>query len=923
MNASIRKTCFMFGMYACCAAPLWAAILTVSKNGMGMYTTIQAAINAAAPGDIVKILDVATYPEQVTIDSTKNGLTLTSVNPMSLNKPKIIWQDQVNEGPKTCAEAQVDSLITYDRNGALRLMRVRNVLIDGITIDGGGVMPFGSPNPVFPAQGSPKTSCQYPLVHGNTAIVLWIAGDIIIRNCEAQNAYFGIYLRDRNDGGVFANANPGDNAPWNVVPLSGFAQTGNHIIEYSRVHDNSYGIFVESAWDLGSTIRYNLIYENHHPTAELAAQVKALNTEGGNQPGGAMFFYDVMLSPFSIYNNTFWHNYLIFCGAWQAGYQHLVFNNIFAKPFMYWTVVPVFSSLSYMDISYMLPNRITNCVYSCQVQAPQTDSVSIMNNFPQVQGIIGQPPSQGSLLSAAAANIRWLEMDTAFFISVDPDSPNFLEPNWSDTLVQKYIKNQGWMKSGVKNLGGTIVDLGAIQSSGGMPIDEAFIRPAMPVMLSGLTAGSSATVNFSLIERVGRMQNPSIKFFRWVSNLQFVVNSWAGGAAAALITTANINDIVPLPTPIQVGANTYTVTIPVAQTTPYAFFEAIIEGEGSDGKLYTTSTGFLPYRKLDYKLNVQIFAMTDSIFTTPLTQVTAGDSVVLRITPMKADNTLFTNTVNPVAVRLQSGFTLWSGNPPTAVTYPAGITGATNNIVLFTKALPGGLEYVLASGKWSNTAVTPAQVLPFLGSSNGIRVLAGPAATVVFQDPTSIKFAIPPPTLKTGVAYPGYLFVYDNYGNKVNAPANVTLSSLTPSIANIVGGTPDLTINTDSTGTGYFSVSATSAATENSLISLKALLTTTNALDTAYMVVGNDITGAMRNPKFISPEKKQITITCYDLLGRIVFHGITESYSKSIRVRDFQHVWKNRIASGAFIVKLSIKEGTSKALTSIYRMMLR
>ena len=831
-----------------CGLPLMAITRTVSKNNTGTYTLIQAAVNASVPGDTVKILDAATYPEQVTIDSTKNSLTLTSANPTSLNKPKIVWQDQVNEGPKTCAEAQIDSLITFDQNGALRLMRAHNVVINGIAVDGGGVLPFGSPNPVWPAQGSPKTSCQYPLVHGNTGIVLWISGDIIIKNCDVQRAYFGIYLKDRNEGGIFANANPGDNAPWNVVPLSGFAQTGNHIIEYSRVHDNSYGIFVESAWDLGSTIRYNLIYENHHPNATIAAQVKALNSEGGNQPGAAMFFKDDMLCPLSIYNNTFWHNYLIFCGGWQAGYQHLVFNNIFAKPFTYWSVVPVFSSLSYMDISYMLPNRITNCVYSIQAQPAQIQNgvitfVMVMNNFPQLQGNGLAVPPGSPLTNAAAnapfpaaANIRWLEMDSTKFLSMDPATVNFLEPNWNDPLIQTYIKNQGWTKSGVKKLDGTMADIGAIQSSASMPVNEATIRPIMPVLLSGLTAGSRATVNFSLMERVGRMQNPSIKFFRWVSNLQFVVNSWAGGAAAALITTANINDIVPLPSPVQVGANTYTITIPVAQTTPYAFFEGIIEGAGPDGLLYTSSTGFLPYRKLDYKFLVQVFALND--LSTPLTQVRAGDSVVLSITPQKADNTLFTNTVNPAAVRLQSGFTLWSGNPPAAVTYPAGITGPTNKIVMFTKVPPGGLEYVLASGKWSNTAVTPAQELPFLGSSNGIRVLAGPPATVVFQDPPSIKFAIPPPTINPGVAYPGYLFVYDKYGNKVNAAASITLSSLTPTYASFVGGTPDLTITTDTSGTGRFNVSATSTALEGNLVKLQAQIPSMNNLDTAYMTVG-------------------------------------------------------------------------------------
>ena len=842
---SINKRTLLMAACIClmCGLPLFAVTITVSKTLAAAYTTIQAAVDKSAPGDTVKILDAATYPEQVTVNGSHSGITLTSASPLLPNKPKIVWQDKVNEGPKTCLQAQVDSLITFDQNGALRLMRTHNVTVNGIIVDGGGVMPFGSTENVWPPAGGSKSNCQYPLVHGNTAIVLWIAGDITIKNCEAQNAYFGIYLKDRNEGGIFANANPGDNAPWNVVPLSGFAQTGNHIIEYTRIHDNSYGFFIESAWDLGSTIRYNLIYENHHPTAALAAQVKALNSEGSNQPGAAMFFKDDMLSPLSIYNNTFWHNYLIFCGGWQAGYQHLVFNNIFAHPFMYWSVVPVFSGLSYMDITSVMPNRITNCVYSCQNQAPATGYVSIMNGLPSVQGVGGAQPLPGAVISTntanqafpAAANNRWLEMDTAFFISVNPASANFLEPNWTDPNVQSVIVNKGWQKSSVKNIDGSWADIGAISSIGGRPASEAVIRPTMPVLLTG----NVATVNFSLTERAGRLQNPSVKFFRWISNLQFVAGSWAGGAAAAVINTANINDVVPIPTPVQVGANTYTITVPAAQTSPYAFFEGIIEGAGTDGRLYTTSTGFLPFRKLDYKFKVEVFAMTDITYAKPLTQVMVGDSVIVRITPLKADGTTFTNKVDSVKVRLQSSFKFlvpsFRVNQDTAeyLLYPNGVTGPTNKIAMFTGVPSGGIEYLYANGVWISTTDT-TQRKAFPGTSSGIKILPGPPANVVFQDPPSKRFGIPPPKLNPGQPYSGNLFVYDLFGNKVNAPASVTLTSLTPSVAAF--GSP--TITTDSTGTGNFTVSATSNSTEGTPITLQALLTTTGNADTAFMTVG-------------------------------------------------------------------------------------
>ena len=50
---------------------LWSATYRVSKTGGGQFTTIQAAVNVAGPGDVVEIIDYSIYEEQVSIDSTK------------------------------------------------------------------------------------------------------------------------------------------------------------------------------------------------------------------------------------------------------------------------------------------------------------------------------------------------------------------------------------------------------------------------------------------------------------------------------------------------------------------------------------------------------------------------------------------------------------------------------------------------------------------------------------------------------------------------------------------------------------------------------------------------------------------------------------------------------------------------------------
>ena len=791
-------------LFACSIADiLFANTLTVSQNGGGSFTTIQAAINAAKPGDVVKILDAATYTEQVTIDSTKNGLTLTSSEPTALNKPRIIWQDTVNVHPATVAESKIDSMINFDRNGALRILGAINITVNGLVIDGGGPYVYGH-GCVFTSTTAPPAD----LVAGNAALTIWVSGGAHITNCDVSNAYWGINFKDRNEGGIFANANPADLQSQNIVPMSGFGKAGNHIIEYNRVHNNSFGLYFESSWDLGSTIRYNLIYENHHQTNAFAKTVFAMpigikcGGDGNEQPGGAMMFKDVAYSPLSIYNNTFWHNFLIFIGGWRPGYQHLFFNNIYAKPYHYWSTDSVFANDAYMDISPYFSNRMYNCIYSCQSQAPQKLLVSIINGMPQIQGDTSQWPPSGSLIASsttnapfpATANIRWIEMDSTIFLSMDPTSVNFLAPNWNDTLVAKYIKNQGWQNSGIKNMDGSWADIGAISSDGGRPTDLASILPIGPVSI----IGTSATIQFSINQHIGQFKNPSAKLFRFVSNLPQPA-LWANGGT--VITAANINDIVlPSAPALQVGSNDYTVTIPVAQTADYAFFEGIFEGTDENGNKYTSSTGFLPYRNLNYKFTVQFW---NSALTKQLDSVTVGDTVILKVIPQTKAGVLFTNAIMSVNVSLASGYTLWNTavNPIAPLTYPQGITSQTstgvNSPVMFSQAPLGGVEIVSVSGIWM--AATDTEV--FQGSA-AIYVSAGTVSTKGFQGPTS-------------------------------------------------------------------------------------------------------------NKNIVTPEKKQIEITCFDLQGRRIFHVVTESYTGSVQAKDFQHLWKNRISSGTFIVRMTIKDGES------------
>jgi hypothetical protein len=865
MRKYLRAFCFV----PACALTAQAAItFTVSKTpGQGQFTSIQAAVNAARRGDIVKILDAGVYAEQVIIDSSKSGLTLTSANPLSLNKPSIVWQDRVNVGPKDCDEAHDDGKVTYDRNSALMLLYTRNVIVNGIKINGGGPFPFGS-NSVWDADG---VRCKWPMQFGNCALSIVVSGHSIVRNCDIGNAYIGINIKDRNQGGIFANANPADNQPWNVVALSGFGKTGDHLIENNRIHNNSFGFCVESAWDFGSTIRYNLIYENHHADDAIATQVKTLTGDGPNQPGGAMIFKDIMLSPLAIYNNTFWHNFLIFCGHWRAGSQHLIFNNIYAQPNILWGADKNFAS-PFQAIDKMFTYRMKNCLYAAMaelsprtqrvnaqkfdqtlqksiavdsvvsfyqvrisndLQNPQTSDLVVAITLPMSAGpevvnlTVNNVTLPGALITTpfpASANIRWLEMK---FKSTDPLSPDFLIPDWDDPIIKKYVVDQGYPDAGVPDADGSIADLGAIPY-GGKVADVALIRPLSPVII----AGDKATLTFDVSVESGTFNNPKIKYIRFIKNIPFgVAEQNVFGPQAIAIPAANILDVaVPGAFNVQKGSNTLVVSTPARLATEvYAFYELVLEGRGSAGQPVASNLGFMPYRKLDYSFAVVV---QNSEGTKQLDTVRVREPVKIKITALRANGAIYTNPVSPVDVRLQSSAILQT--PSGAIFSVDTVSMSTTKQAVFTKVpLGNSLEYVIVSGMWAGP---DSQQLAFFGISNGVIVQPGNPAKVVFESPPSNNLGVTPPVINHGQLYNCLVQVYDIYDNKVAGAVQLSVSSSDPAKGDVDG---PKNITTDLNGTGAFKVKVTNGA-ENDQITLTATIDGTKK-DQATLRVGKPV----------------------------------------------------------------------------------
>ncbi|HEX2956934.1 MAG TPA: hypothetical protein VHO70_08875, partial [Chitinispirillaceae bacterium] len=802
-----------------------AANLRVSKQD-GPYKSIMAAIKDAKPGDSVIIVDAEIYEEQVTIDSTKNGLVLTSENPLSKTKPTIKWKDIASINPKTCQDAQDEAKsagfekdgIYYDQNGTVRILRARGITIDGIIIDGGGAYPFVNTGVWGPIGCNGKS---YDLFHGNSALDLWIAGDIIVKNSDIQNAYFGINIKDRNVRGIFANPNPSDIARENIVPLSGFGKTGNHVFENNRIHNNSWGMFFESAWDLGSVIRYNLIYENHHASGTIASSVAKMGSEGQNQVGGGILFKDVPLSPLAIYNNTFWHNAIHIAAQWQAGASHLVFNNIFAQPLAMWQsswktnpVTSPFNEPSLFSMETAWLNRLKHNSYAAMLQM---DSANVYIGNLQIrdpetgQNITVTPQHASVKLPVITNDMRSLEtggyfnvtlgyssgdVDTVVFVkdnqiispgavilgpnakpfpadsknrwlepkfkSTDPDDADFLVPDWDDTIMMANIVDMGWEEAGIRDLDGTIADLGAIPYSGYQK-GEFLIKPTTPVIIDG----KNATVSFNLYSISDEIKNPVIKYVRWLKDLPRDTidgDSWGKQVNTGNVLNVSRAGVVTTPaipaTPLKVGLNTLTFT--VDQSGLYAFFEIVVEGKNSAGETVTSGVGFLPYRKLENVFSVKLYPPDGPISAaTELTSVQVGEPYRLQIIPQNIKGaTLTFGEVKETELSMISPYKLLDPDGKDIVITGVPLSGLTTP-VMFTKIPDNGWDVIKVNGIYIPVVGEAGRAI--MGTSAQINIKPGPPAKILFQAP---------PSNGLDMIYPGSPFdvklqVYDKYDNKV------------------------------------------------------------------------------------------------------------------------------------------------------------
>ncbi|MDR2694275.1 MAG: hypothetical protein LBB74_08715 [Chitinispirillales bacterium] len=887
------------------AAAGWAADITVCKatgDDACMFKTVQEAVNAARPGQVIEIMDTETYEEQVTIDGRgewneasvwdqhnqgpikavkggKNGITIkyapTGARLFGTHaRPTIKWKDVTNRSPNGTAEAARDGELTgtsgnFETCGALRIIRAQGVTIDGIKVDGGGQAPFENKS----------TWGIYPLFHGNAALTIVVSGGAVIRNCDITNGYFGINVKDRNTGGVFGNPNPNDND--RTIPLSGFGKVGNHIIEYNKIHNNVTGIFFESAWDLGSTVRYNLIYSNIHQASLLSGM-----DNPDNSVGGAILFKDMKYTPVAIYNNTFYNNSGNILGGWKIAAPHLLFNNIFGKPSYAVGARPP-NSVGNAMFEHRFPYRMHNTLFSATAdlksekryinQCKRPGDYTVTPQIPEISGQelfgitqvridnnIPNPPTgptqiecigvlagttvttdqfiaPGGLITGtvfeASANIRWLETSKSvdgtedLFVSVDPASSDFLRPKWEHALVTQYIKNKGWTGIGMKNSDGADADIGAISSTGRAPATVARVKPSNVVLVTG----TSAKASFFVTVESGQLNNAKISFLRWVAPLPTNPPEPSGNSAPA-VPKANHHQLTAPAAAIAVnGNNTLTFTIPALPTLTgadsagqYGFFEVVVSGTDAAGNPVASDIGFLPYRKLEYTLKMEVFT-TAGVKTAT---VNAGEQYRLQVTPCKGSDpancgSYTDGPLSEVSYELQSDAAAfmytWNTETPFTQDGPApsaNITSAGKSYnVYFTRA---GAETIMASG----VANVGGGRLVFLGTAD-ITVRPGAPDHLIFTDPIPLSQlgSAPATVINRGVDREVTVKVEDKWGNAVDVPVQVTISSNNTAVGDVgaPGNINTKTVTTTgTTGVAEFVARTAPGAAQNQTFDMTA-----------------------------------------------------------------------------------------------------
>jgi hypothetical protein len=203
----------------------------------------------------------------------------------------------------------------FQLNGLVVVYRSRDVRLEGLEIDGGGISAF---------QNMGIWNGMYDIVHGNVGVNLFQSLRAQVVGCDIHGFFSDLYINDRNTTGLFADTGALERA-WGARDSLGSGSAGDHIVERDLLHDSHWAVYHESGWDLGSDFRFNRAW---NLATDPLVVANPNTSEAGNQTGGFFYLKDVVGPVHRIHNNTVaGGRILLGWGGWNADVQHLVYNN--------------------------------------------------------------------------------------------------------------------------------------------------------------------------------------------------------------------------------------------------------------------------------------------------------------------------------------------------------------------------------------------------------------------------------------------------------------------------------------------------------------------------------------------------------------------------------------------------------------------
>lgn len=754
----------------------------------------------------------------------------TAANPTDPLRPAG-WKRWPNKGTSqrgagaagdTGAAANPYSTSGFQNNGYLVVYKSTNILIDGIHIDGKKPVTFVNKG---------IWDDKWDVFFGNVGINLFQSKKVVVRNTEVRNCFAAFYLQNRNVGGAFAAPNPNDLDVRTIVPYSRFGQMGDHLIERNYVHNNWFVIYNEMEWDIGSTIRYNLLDQNYNTQF---SQNSDSSSDANNMTGGFMYLKDVRIVPHKIYNNTINGSTMIFANSYfKPGVQHYFYNNLitnfnrqginarmisdgrqylqYYKDFLYNNTFEVGQPDSLYQIqneqsgqvrdaaACAAVNQTSPCYLTWDKPVPVLQSVKnqwLWNGWMTAQGtnytgLYKTNPyeaynsqnidfyHQGGLIKfvkgpQGTTPTIDISLQSNMWVrklpykSTTPGAAGFLVPIWDSAIVDSTVQDKGWASAGNRDMDGSMVDRGAISEAGDGLISPLILKDQYIVTLDK----TAKTVSFQYC-----LESSGV-----ASDLAFELTSYYRTIA---LTKEGPNGDIPtpaFPAPVQLtntgtkpqanSCGIFKATLPTAPVDSFARFDLVVKGE-VDGKPTKSNVGVWVWRQTQYKLDVYFTRSANG--TDTISSARVGEPIYMRVVGRRTDNNSSIPLIDVLAATPDRNMFLLPADQQVMPgdTIGRNLTGGIGSYnIRFTQT---GTVTVAMSGMVGKLPVPGAGV---------INIRPGLPEKVIWQNPPDWMYADrtisqdSAATIMDQAPTPITLQVVDKFGNNVDTIADVALGYL-------------------------------------------------------------------------------------------------------------------------------------------------